>query len=69
MKIYRPFIASIAVVSLIAAGCSSDDDTPSESPVESPTETPDPPDDGNGALDGAGDDGNGALDGAEDDGD
>lgn len=52
-------------------GCSGDDDAPADRPTQ--TETSDPPDDGNGALDGAddsqfGDDGNGALDGAEDGG-
>ena len=68
MRATHPLIAGIAVVSLITAGCSGDDDTPSDAPVESPTETSDPPDDGNGALDGIEDDGNGALDGSEDDG-
>jgi hypothetical protein len=67
MKLTRTLAAGLTVLALTAAGCSDDDDdAPADQPVES--ETTDPPDDGNGALDGSEDDGNGALDGSEDDG-
>jgi len=66
----RPSVRSLAVVSIVLcgllAGCSDGDDNAPD-PVEAPSES-DPPDDGNGALDGDGDDGNGALDGDGDDG-
>lgn len=69
MQIIRTLAAGFAVLALATAGCSGDDDAPADRPADS--ETIDPPDDGNGALDGVddseiGDDGNGALDGAED---
>ena len=54
----------------VLVGCSSDDNDDND---DAPTSTvapaeSDPPDDGNGALDGDSDDGNGALDGDSDDG-
>jgi len=51
----------------VLVGCSSDDNDDAPTSTVAPAES-DPPDDGNGALDGDGDDGNGALDGDGDDG-
>lgn len=67
----RVLLAAPLLVGVTLTACGSDDDDETPPATDAPVES-DPPDDGNGALDGAGDppdDGNGALDGADEDSD